>query len=396
MDKRMGTYGSRILAPYGPYPNTAYASPLKYNDYYSKLNEQIDNISFELKSKSKKNRELQLFSNLVSLVDSMALKKQDTKEKTVDPPVNTEINQILTSFQKQQDLMLQLMNNINKKPEVVVPTYNKDEKLYQEYQKIKTSPEEVKKILAELDFDDDGAEDYADKERTLKYDYNLTDEEKLKIFNKISKAKVPVINEKTYKTKGKSRFRVIGFVVLLPIYLISCLLQTRSNASKENLETMGKSIEIYTGVAKDWVLKAMRSALISIVNDDSLDLMLTNKESDIRNQSINIKVIKLQVRITGILEGLENLTNNDEMPIPFRKFMDKFTSDRSYLPKDYPTGFEKSRLEFHEFGGLINQTEDKKKMMICFFFITKILVKQICLKPIESGLRIAKNSRTVT
>ena len=49
----------------------------------------------------------------------------------------------------------------------------------------------------------------------------------------------------------------------------------------------------------------MRMVLVSTINDSELDLLLSNKESDIRTQAINTKVLKLQVRITGIMDGMD-------------------------------------------------------------------------------------------
>ena len=395
----MGAYGNRVVVPYNMYPNNSFSySPIKNTTYVSHLNDKLENLTAEINNKAKRQKEQQVIGTLVSLLDNVVSSKANAHARTVTPaPINPEMSQLFQSFQKQQDMMLQLMQNMNvKKEKQYSPSkkyYKDDNAVDMEYQKIKKDPEEIKKMLAELNFNDDGAEDYADKERKLKFNANLTDEEKLKIIKRLEKEKLDRISNKVERTKGISKFRMGVYAVLFPIYIISSLLEHRAKQSTESLKNMENSLSIYVDVCKSWVLKAMKTVLISTINDQSLDLDLRIKESDIRNQSANSKILKLQVRITGIIEGLENLTNEKEMQMPLRKFIDSYISDKAYLPKDTLTGFEISRLEVHEFGGLINQNEEKKKMMVCFFFITKILVKQICMKPIESGIPIMKGTK---
>jgi hypothetical protein len=60
--------------------------------------------------------------------------------------------------------------------------------------------------------------------------------------------------------------------------------------------------------------------------------------------------------------------------------------DGSYLPPAYFLGYERSRLEQDLFSALKNQTEDKKEMMVCTFFITRVFVKEFALKMEENGV----------
>lgn len=399
MERRMGNYGNRVVAPYSMYPGQSFShSPIKNNSYITYLHEKVEDLSMQAKQKRKSNKEQAVMGSLVSLLDHVVSARTDTRTTTPVPQKqNTEMNGILMAFQKQQDMMLQLMQNMNTKTVKQYKRKKTSEKgsIEAEYQKIKTNPEEIKKMLAELNFDDDGAEDYADKEKKLKFNANLTDLEKQKIVKKLEKNKLDRISARVEHLKGISRFRVIGWTVLFPILIVSSLLENRAKQSVEGFSNMSESLNIYLDVGRSWVLRAMKTVLVSTINDPNLDLGLSIKESEIRNQTANSKIIKLQVRISGILEGLENLTNEKEMQLPFRKFIDSYVSNKAYLPKNTLTGFEFSRIEMHEFGGLINQNEDKKKMMISFFFISKILVKQICLKPVEAGLPIVKGSKAV-
>jgi hypothetical protein len=83
------------------------------------------------------------------------------------------------------------------------------------------------------------------------------------------------------------------------------------------------------------------------------------------------------------------------MPSPFRSFFERYTSNKTFIPLRFLTSFEKSRLEFNEFGGLVNQNDDKRRMMLCLFIISRILIGEILLKPVEAGIPVMKGSKTV-
>jgi hypothetical protein len=158
---------------------------------------------------------------------------------------------------------------------------------------------------------------------------------------------------------------------------------------------MEEKIENYLEIGTDLVMKEIKTVLKSTVNDAELDLILSNKDLDVKTQQINSKVIKLQVRVTGIIESLENLANDFYIQKPFKAFLLQYVSNQSFIPMKFLTQFEKSRLDFDVFGGLINQTEDKKRMLLCFFFITRIVIGNILLNPSEAGIPIIKGSKTI-
>lgn len=401
MNRRMANYGNQIVTNY-PVRSTSY-SPIKPRTDYSKLYNDISELSSEVQSRKQHQKESQIISSLSSIANLIT-----TPMKPKPEPPSQDYSQILSAFQRQQELMLNMMQNISapisnsvskrrtkKARRKNLKRQDSDSDNSSSYSdQVKRGPEEVKQILAELNFDDDGAEDYADQEKKLKFNSNLTDEEKYKLIVQIEKNKRQN-DGGNYNLRGIRRFRKIGIVVLLPILLVSNLLEKRVKYYAESYKHMKEQVKVYNDVAQSWMIKVMRVALISTVNDPDLDLILNNKESEIRSQSINTKIIKLQVRINGILEGLENYTNDKEMPGPFRNFINKLVTDKNYIPPDFLTQFEKTRLDFNEYGGLINMNGDKKKMIICFFFIIKIMVKNICLKPGEAGIPISKGSKTV-
>lgn len=405
MNRRMANYGNQIVSSY-PNRSTSY-TPLKPRVDYAKLSDKLSDISSELLSRQQRQKESQIISSLSNLVSSV--------NSPIKPPPSSvppqDLSLILSSFQKQQEMMLNMMQNLSAPKANSDSTYtetrrsHKNRRKRKKYNKNesdsdssdskqKKGPEEIKKILAELNFDDDGAEDYADQEKKLKFNSNLTDDEKYRLIVQLEKNKRQNVNVEN-SLKGIRKFRKIGLVVLFPILLVSNMIEKRAKFYAESFRNMEEQVRVFTDVAQSWMIKVMRVTLVSTVNDPDLDLSLTNKESEIRSQTFNTKIIKLQVRINGILEGLENFTNDKEMPGPFRSFIYKLVTDKNYIPTTFLTQFEKTRLDFNEFGGLINMNDDRKKMIICFFFITKILVKNICLRPSDAGIPISNGSKTV-
>ncbi|OMJ81701.1 hypothetical protein SteCoe_17751 [Stentor coeruleus] len=407
MDYRMSNYGARILSSNNSHHSQSSSfsySPQKNHDYFSRPNDQISDINTDIFSRRKHSKPAEIIEGLLGIVDSLASKQLQYKTKPITPaiaPVNnnsssSEMSVLMQSFQKQQDMMFQFMENLTKKKEKRKSSKNtlKNHSLEDNYKKIKQDPEKVKSILAELNFNDDGAEDFADKERKLKFSANLSEEEKIKIVSQLVKNKDRIIKG-DYGLKGIRKFRMIGFSVLFPIYLVSNMLEKKAKFYMENMIYMKEQIEVFKEVTQAWALKAMKSVLVSTINDANLDLLMPNREKDIKKKNFTSKVMKLQVRVTGIIEGLEKITNEANMQPPFRSFFERYTSNKTFIPRNFLSPFEISRLEFNEFGGLVNQTDDKKRMMLCFFVISKIIIGEICLKPIEAGIPITKDSKTV-
>lgn len=410
MDHRMASYGSKIMSPYSPYSMQNYSftpSPPKSQGKLYEVDRKIADLNEEIFTKRRHNKEAEIIEGLFSIVGSLAEQQSYAKNKPVTPPPviqtnnsnNTEMASLISSFQRQQDMMFQFMMNMNQKKDRIKQYKNREidqsSQMEEKYHDIKKDPEGIKKILAELDFNDDGAENYADKERKFKFSVNLSEEEKAKIIKKIDKEKKTNQVKKDYRLRGIRKFRMVGLIVLFPIYLVSHMLEKRAKFYKENVKNMEEQIEIFKEVTQSWVLKSIKAVLVSTINDPGLDLMMSNKEEDIKSQQINSKIIKLKVRLHGILEGLENATNEINMPSPFRSFFERYTSNKTFIPLKFLTSFEKSRLEFNEFGGLVNQSDDKRRMMLCLFIISRILIGEILLKPVEAGIPVMKGSKTL-
>lgn len=401
MEHRMASYGNRIIGPCSPFSQTnqSFSYPAKKIPNrlaLAKIDEKISNLNEKMSTK-RYHKEAEIIERLFSIVDSLATERKHIKKKSITPPPEfitsnnnySEITALLSSFQKQQDMMLQLMVNLNQKKNKKVKkskskNKNKDKEtsnIIKTYNKLKKDPQSFQKVIAELDIREDDSIDinnYAKSDQVVSLQENIS---KLK--------------PKFIKKKGKARFRIIGLVVLFPILLISKMIEKKAKFYKESATYMEEKIENYLEIGVDLVMKWIGTVLKSTINDPELDLILSNKDLDVKTQQINSKVIKLQVRVTGIIESLESLANDFNMQKPFKAFLLQYVSNQSFIPMKFLTPFEKSRLDFDAFGGLINQTEDKKRMLLCFFFITRIVIGNILLNPSENGIPIIKGSKTI-
>jgi hypothetical protein len=106
--------------------------------------------------------------------------------------------------------------------------------------------------------------------------------------------------------------------------------------------------------------------------------------------------MKLQVRVKGMIQGLREMTSIQEMPGPLRTFIDQLISEGAFIPPSYLLGFESSRLDKDGFGSLRDQTPLKQEMLVSFFFITRILVKDILLSADGGGTYQNPTPKTTT
>jgi hypothetical protein len=400
----MISYGNQVLSTNPSYRGWSY-TPMKPRENYSKLNEKINDLSYEISSRRRYHQEAEIISNLSEIAQKINTPSKPPPAST-NPSQNQDMSSMLALFQQEREMMMGVIQNLAK-PAKTAKSYKKYKKSYKKvdsrdssdssstFSRKKITPENAKKILAEMNFDDDGAEDYADKERKIKFDANLPEDEKYRIIMQMDKDKHRKGLENGVRFKGIKRFRIMAFVVYFPIVLVSNMLEKKSKFYANIYKNMETNFDVYLSVGQKWILKVMKTSLVSILNEPTLDLTLTNSELEIKNQTINTRIIKLQVRINGILEGLEEFTTIKEVPDPFKNFIFKITNNKGYIPPHFLTSFEKTRLEFDEFGGFMNMTEDKKKMIICFFFITRIMVKEVCLRPSEAGIPIKRGTKAM-
>jgi hypothetical protein len=110
---------------------------------------------------------------------------------------------------------------------------------------------------------------------------------------------------------------------------------------------------------------------------------------------LNIKIQKISVRLKGIFKGLLSATNKSKFPQPLAHFLHNFLKNGSFVPQSYFVPYEKARLHFDKFGAVCDQNDEKQSMMIAFFFISRILVGMLLLRPMENRLHVKENSKVL-
>jgi len=369
---------------YSQRPQPMYSPPPKL---YSPLKSDLKKIKKKLKSKRTLSQSEKILSTLQNLGSSIKPSKHSNSQ---------ELSQLLQTIQKQQESITEIAKSMQS----MATPYE-----FQDYSNIpspKLDPISRKgksslPSLKELGFEDDQEENYLDQEKKYRFNPNLPSYNKLEILNKIKHEKRNRrVNRLKKKLRGKKRLKAFVLAVLFPICIKFSMKARKSKLKKSEEKLMKNYLRVYTDMAKEWVLGAVKSPLISILNEPVLDIDIFGKNrwwASSKPSDVNRKVQKLKVRIKGILEGLIEHTTKDLIPRPLQLFIDKLTRKGTFLPKYFLTGYEKSRLDFDEFGATTNLSPSKQRMIVCFFFITKVLVKMLMVHPKAHGLPLDPKSR---
>jgi len=101
------------------------------------------------------------------------------------------------------------------------------------------------------------------------------------------------------------------------------------------------------------------------------------------------RIMKFQVRVRGILQGILDQLNPKNFPPPLTKFLASFTEEGSFMPNDFLTDYEISRLELDSYGSLTHMNLQREQMLLGFFLLSKVLVGRVLLQPEKhSGLMV--------
>lgn len=117
--------------------------------------------------------------------------------------------------------------------------------------------------------------------------------------------------------------------------------------------------------------------MLQLVNEPELDLSVSDlprSRAATLSRSQSSKILKLQVRIKGILQNILNACSDSEFPLPLAKFLTHLTGDGAFVPHGFLTSFEMSRLNIDSYGSLQQQNQEKEQMIVAFFLLTKVLV----------------------
>lgn len=346
-----------------------------------------------------------------ALIERQTIKKENTMAKV------RSLGQLSTSNQEHDITSLEMLKIMNKQQDLLgdmaktvqslqqkmnFPEHGREFGYFAPRTPIKALEKPVaskEEILKDLDFESDDEEDFLD--RGKQYDYHgLNNEEKAKMYDKIKGERLErerIENKK--KIRGIRRFRVVVWTILFPIFIFGVMIKRKGTMKKAYIRDMKESIEIFKEVAGTWVLKSARDPIISILSDTSLDFNVTAKDfwfNKGKPDALNTKKLKIHVRIRGIFQGLLDTTTKASFPKPLMLFIDRFVNNGAFIPQNYFVYYEKSRLNFDDFGALCKQDEGRKGMLIAFFFISRILVGMLLLNPGKSGLPVRKYSNVLS
>ena len=152
--------------------------------------------------------------------------------------------------------------------------------------------------------------------------------------------------------KGKHLWRAIALGVVSFLSLLKAVRRNKANDRVENLKIFYDALKIYQDVSKTWLLKAVRTPLISVLNDAKLNFNFMDEDvSDLEKKES--RMIKAQVRVKGIIEGLIANTTPKEFPDSLTSFFASFTDKGSFIPDKLLTKFEIDRVQVDPYGILM-------------------------------------------
>ena len=401
-------------------PDPQPASFLSHKHTQSSIPSETDSLLKEVKTLRKDaerysvdRRNRQLLSQMNTVMTSMqAAPKPAPKAPT--PYRDERFDQVLNYMQRQQETVAELVKGLRdsqnyREPQWDSP-YRQSERdfgvgtgmrssggkakdpLEERYLRIRESPDQFTKLLHEVNFVDDHSEMYINGDPNNRFTTTMSLEKKAELIRKMREEKRVKEKEKgSAVKKGKRYFRIAVYAVIFQYLLTVKLRGVRKKRRVEESRRMEKMISIYLeGGAKGWVMKAVRAPLTSILGDSNLDLDViahSNKDSARKKPAVNSKRnpkhLKLQVHIRGCLEGLLDQIPNLELPL--KKFADILISRGTFIPATYFLGFEKSRVERDAEGALQDIGLDKMELLLCGFFVTRVLIKRIMLKARDNG-----------
>jgi hypothetical protein len=399
----MNGYGRHVLAAAPVSWSTPVFNPSYYAQPRPKANSwrtELEDARELLHAQKRLRKDRALLGQLHSLADVLASRNKPPPP----PPPPDRFAEVLGYLAKQQETLTELVRGVVEDRKETrqymqgqfMAVQHQQQQQYQslhhsqmhpieeEYRRIQKNPSEFKQIMAELDFNDDETEMYIDADKKFKFNPDLSPDQKAAIMQQVRANREAQRHREIKRTiRGKRRFKVLGWTVMFPILLRNSVMYRRTVMRDSNIKQMQDSIKVYAEVAHSWVMKAARMPIVSVLNDPTLDLNILGTRLD------NAKFLKLQVRIKGLIQGFVECTNSRDMAGPLRLFIDRYVANGASVPPKSLLPYERSRLEWDQFGALVEQNRDRQHMMVCFFFVTRHLIDML-LRPKENSL----NART--
>jgi hypothetical protein len=96
-------------------------------------------------------------------------------------------------------------------------------------------------------------------------------------------------------------------------------------------------------------------------------------------------MMKLKVRVKGIMIDLIENTNASKMPLPLIVFLESLMRPKAYVPDNFLTEFELNRIHTDSYGAIVRLEPDQIKMISCMYLLGKVLIAKILLNPNKAG-----------
>lgn len=210
---------------------------------------------------------------------------------------------------------------------------------------------------------------------------------------------------KNVSLDGWNKFRVYVNVVMSMGRLLNLTFEKELRMRIEQMNTFSSYYETVNISIEKWVFGSIKIIYYNIIENINEDVslrriekihinnknMIGNKESKVSSKSIksNTIYIKLETIVKGMIESLVLNSRKDMIETNILKFLSIITSKGSYVPVEFFTLFELSRIDYKE-GIVMSMNESSKQMIILIYIIYKILLR-ICLIQHKYGSKIEKD-----
>eukprot|EP00347_Sterkiella_histriomuscorum_P024439 403331114 len=187
--------------------------------------------------------------------------------------------------------------------------------------------------------------------------------------------------------KGSKRYwKAVTVAIMAWFKVRKSLLYKQQSKRNDNLKNLDKAIHLYTEIAQAWLIKAIKQPLLSIIEDQNLNLSIIDNRVDA--YEIQNRMLKAKIRVKAIFEGILDHTTMTHMSTPLLTFLGQLFKIGTYIPHGFLSSFEISRLVQLDANATIkNVTEIQVQIILGVFLLVKILVGKVLSSPNACGLK---------
>ena len=124
------------------------------------------------------------------------------------------------------------------------------------------------------------------------------------------------------RLKGKARFAVLARSIYEMVHLLSMIRQKEKNKRHESINHFREGLMLYLDVGKAWFIKSIKIPLMSLLQDQKINLNFIDATN---TSKIDNCFIKAKVRVEAVLDSLIKNTTADDVPYPLIMFLDQMT-----------------------------------------------------------------------